>query len=168
MSTTPSIFPTSLLNDWKWLTTHLILVGVLILVLLGGVYEVNAIIERHDAARSTADAKVLAQVVQQTASLQSALDADQKASAVRDAAATATINTLLSQAAARDAQLKQTLAANATLTAVQAAQKLTVQTGSAPGQITAAGNTVVADLPTAIKFVNAFDELAAARCGRAC
>jgi hypothetical protein len=165
MSTTPtpvtSILPTSLLNDWKWLTTHLILVGVLILVLLGGVYEVNAIIERHDAARQSADAKVLAQVVQQTASLQAALDADQKASAVRDAAAQQTINTLLAQISSRDAQLKKTIQQNATLTAAQAAQKLTSQTGAAPGQITAVGNTVVADLPTAIKFVDAFDQLTA-------
>ena len=163
MSTTPSILPTSLLNDWRWLTTHLLLVGVMILVLLGGVFEVNSIIEKHDAARESADAKVLAQVVQQTTSLQAALDADQKAGAARDAAAQTTINALLAQISSRDAQLKKTIAQNATLTAAQAAQKLTLQTGAAPGQITATGNTVVADLPTAIKFVNAFDQLAVAQ-----
>lgn len=164
MSTTPSVLTDStLLKDWKWLTAHLALVGVLVLAVAGAVYGVNNIILKHDAARESADAKVLAQVVQQTASLQAALDADQKAGAVRDAAAQATINTLLAQISSRDAQLKKTIEQNATLTATQAAAKLTQQTGAAPGQITAAGNTVIADLPTSIKFVNAFDQLAAAQ-----
>lgn len=160
----PSIFSnTSLLADWKWLTTHLILVLVLVAVAFGSVYYVNSIIEQHDAARQSADAKILAQATQQTATLQAALAADQKASAARDARASATISSLLSSLTARDAALKTTLAQNASLTAVQAAQKLTQQTGATSGEITAVGNTVVADLPTAIKFVNAFDQLAVAQ-----
>lgn len=168
MSTTPTPAPsifsnTSLLADWKWLTTHLILVLVLVAVVFGSVYYVNSVIERHDEARQSADAKVLAQAVQQTTTLEAALAADQKASAVRDAQASATISSLLSSLAARDAALKTTLAQNASLTAAQAAQKLTQRTGAVPGEITAVGNTVVADLPTAIKFVNAFDQLTAAQ-----
>jgi len=153
----------SLLKDWKWITAHLVLVVVLGAFLACGVYGVNNIIERHDLARAAADAKVLAVAQQQNVTLLQTLQADEAASAARDAQATATINTLFAQVNARDAQLKQTLAQNATLTAAQAAAKLTQQTGAAPGQITAAGNTVVADLPTAIKFVNAFDQLAVAQ-----
>jgi len=169
MATAPSVVTngpaadSSLLKDWKWLTTHLVLVGVLGVFLAGGVYGVNNIIERHDLARAAADAKVLAVAQQQNVTLLQTLQADEAASAARDAQATATINTLFAQVNARDAQLKQTLSQNATLTAAQSAARLTVQTGVAPGQITAVGNTVVADLPTAIKFVNAFDQLAAAQ-----
>ena len=178
MSTTPPVTPiptptatpalsvfsdTSFLKDWKWLTTHLILVLVLVAVAFGSVYYVNSIIEQHDVVRQSADAKILAQAAQQTATLQTALAADEKASAIRDAQASQTISNLLSSLATRDAVLKTTLAQNASLTAVQAAQKLTQQTNAAPGEITAVGNTVVADLPTAIKFVNAFNQLAVAQ-----
>ncbi len=169
MSTTPTpLIGTKLLADWKWLTTHLILVGVLGAFVFGGVYYVNNLIEKRDEQRNTLAQAALVAAQQQAAALAAQLKADQvsqaeiaAANAARDAQATATIKALIDTMNRRDAQLEATLKQNATLTAQQAADKLAAQTEAVPGEVKAAGDTVIVDLPVARNIVSTYDSLAA-------
>jgi hypothetical protein len=168
---TPLVKPTtSLLADWKWLTTHVILLSIVALLVSGGVYGVLNILEKHDAAREAKDQQTQALLVKQsqdlTARLQAdeaAATADRAASAARDAQQTAVIQTLANTIKARDAALAATLKQNATLSAQQAALKLAAQTKAGPGEITASGDTVTMDLPVARSVVSMGDNLVAAQ-----
>lgn len=156
--------------DWSWLVHHLILVGVMAALVFGGVYYVNSLIEKHDEARNQAAQSALAEAHKESATLAEQLKTDQAtqaattaANAARDAQSQATIKALIDTMNRRDAQLEATLKQNATLTAQQAADKLAAQTKAVPGEVKAAGDTLIIDLPIARNIVSTYDSLLTAQ-----
>lgn len=150
-------------KDWSWLVSHLILLAVVGLLVAGAVYGVDSIVARHDAARSTQFAQILATQAAQTKTLQQQLAADEAATAVRDAQYQATIAQLSKSIQVRDANAQKQQQTDATLDSVSAASRLAAQTGAQPGEITVAGDNVTLDLPITRRVVAVFDELSVAQ-----
>jgi hypothetical protein len=148
-------------RDLSWIAHHLILVGVLLVTLFLGVYSVEALIEKHDEKKSQQANVALQVVVDQVKKLEDHQAQNDAAVAQREAARDALIQSLVATIAKRDAALDQQIKKNATLTAQQAAARLTEQYKAQPGEIVANGDNILADLPTARSFVNTFDQLSA-------
>ena len=169
MTTTPTPAPTDttivtkLKADWTWFASHLILLAVVGLLVAGAVYGVDSIVARHDAARSTQFAQILATQAEQTKTLQQQLAADEAATAVRDAQYQATIAQLSKSIQVRDANAQKQQQTDTTLDAVSAASRLAAQTGAQSGEISVAGDNVTLDLPITRRVVAAFDELSVAQ-----
>jgi len=148
-------------KDLSWLANHLILVGVLVAVLFFGVWEVQSLIEKHDEKKAQQANIALQVVVDQVKKLEDHQAQNDVAVAQREAARDALIQSLVATINARDKALADQIKKNATLTAQQAAARLSDQYKAQPGEVVANGDTVVADLPLARSFVNTFDQLTA-------
>lgn len=148
-------------KDLSWIIHHLILVGVLIATLFLGVYLFENLIEKHDVAKAQQANAALQVVVDQVKKLEDHQTQTDAAVAQREAARDALIQSLVATIAKRDAALSQQIQKNATLTAQQAAARLSEQYKAQSGEIIASGDTVVADLPLSRSFVNTFDQLTA-------
>jgi hypothetical protein len=146
-------------KDISFLAHHLILTAVIVLVLFGGVWGVQNIIEKHDAAKAVQSQQALAAVVDQVKRLEQTQAQHDAEVAQRDAARDAREAQLIAAISSRDKALDDLIKKNATLTAQQAAARLTEQYKAAPGEVTANGDTVIADLPIARQFVDSFDSL---------
>jgi len=152
------VVPAIVKRELSWLSHHLILVGVIILVLFGGVYEVENLMEKHDKAREQASAQALQLVVAQVKTLENHMATNDAASAQREAQYNATIQTLSAAIAARDKALQQQIQKNATLTAQQAAARLAEQYKVDVASAQAEADKVLIDLPLARSIVTTFDQ----------
>jgi len=152
------VVPAIVKRELSWLSHHLILVGVIILVLFGGVYEVENLMEKHDKAREQASAQALQLVVAQVKTLEDHMATNDAASAQREAQYNATIQTLSVAIAARDKALQQQIQKNATLTAQQAAARLVEQYKVDVASAQAEADKVLIDLPLARSIVTTFDQ----------
>ncbi len=152
---------TTVKKELSWIAHHLILVGILLVTLFLGVYGVETLIEKHDEKKAQQANVALQVVVDQVKKLEDHQAQNDAAVAQREAARDVLIQSLVATIARRDAALDQQIKKNATLTAQQAAARLSDQYKAQPGEITANGDTVIADLPLARSFVNTFDQLAA-------
>lgn len=148
-------------KELSWIAHHLILVAALIVVLFVGVWGVESLIEKHDEKKAQQANIALQVVVDQVKKLEEHQATNDAAVAQREAARDALIQSLVATIARRDAALDQQIKKNATLTAQQAAARLSEQYKAQPGQIVASGDTVIADLPLARSFVNTYDQLVA-------
>jgi hypothetical protein len=146
-------------KDLSWITHHLILVGVLVAVLFLGIWEVQSLIEKHDEKKAQQANTALQVVVDQVKRLEEHQAQNDVAIAQREAARDALDKALIATINARDKALTDQIQKNATLTAQQAAARLSEQYKAQPGEVTASGDTVIADLPLARSFVNTFDQL---------
>jgi hypothetical protein len=147
-------------KDWSWLISHLILLAVVGLLVTGAVYGTESLIAKHDAARSTQFAQILATQAAETKTLQQQFAADELASAVRDAQYQQTIAQLSKSIQVRDANAQKQQQTDATLDAVSAASRLATQTGAKPGEVTVAEDNVILDLPITRNIVASLDSLA--------
>ncbi len=148
-------------KELSWIAHHLILVGVLVAVLFAGVYGIETLIERHDEKKAQEANVALEVVVDQVKKLEEHQAQNDVVVAQREAVRDALIQSLVATISKRDAALDQQIKKNSTLTAQQAAARLSEQYKAQPGEITASGDTVIADLPLARSFVNTFDQLTA-------
>lgn len=148
-------------KELSWVTHHLILVGVLIGVLFAGVYGVEALIEKHDAEKAQQANIALQVVVDQVKKLEQHQADNDAAVAQREAARDALIQSLVATIAKRDASLQVQIQKNATLTAQQAAARISEQYKTQPGEVVASGDNVLVTLPIARTIVNTFDQLTA-------
>jgi hypothetical protein len=146
-------------KELSWIAHHLILVGILVGVLFAGVYGVENLIEKHDEKKAQQANVALQVVVEQVKKLEEHQATNDAAVAQREAARDALIQSLVATIARRDATLDQQIKKNATLTAQQAAARITDQYKAQPGEVVASGDTVIVDLPLARSFVNTFDQL---------
>jgi len=148
-------------KELSWIAHHLILVGVLVGILFFGVWEVESLIEKHDEKKAQQANIALQVVVDQVKKLEEHQATNDAAVAQREAVRDALIQSLVATIARRDAALDQQIKKNATLTAQQAAARLSEQYKAQPGEIVASGDTVVANLPLARSFVSTYDQLVA-------
>lgn len=110
MSTTPNPVTSVIANDWNWLKTHLVLLVLVIALGFGGVYGIETIVAKHDAAEATKDALILQQQTTLTKSIEDKLASDSTAHAAAEAQLTAQINADHDAMARRDAQVSQLIA----------------------------------------------------------
>lgn len=133
------------------LKTHVVLalsvLGVVGLLVLGAVLGVEHIIGNVRAAADARDTQTLVSIAAMQKATMDRLAASDAASAQRDAAYQKTIQNVVTQLAARDAQSKKDQAQAQTLNAIDTAAAIANRTNAAPGEITAVGDTVVMDLP---------------------
>ena len=154
---TPAV-PSFVKRDISWLTHHLILVTIIVAVLFGGVYGVENLIEKHDKVREAQSAAQLQLVVAQVKTLETNMAAHDEQTAQREAQYNTTINTLILAQAAREKALQQQIQKNATLTAQQAAARLTEQYKVDVASAQAEADKVMIDLPLARSIVTTFDQ----------
>ena len=148
MSITPT--PISALEtDWTWVKTHVMLLVVIAVLVVGSVYGIELMVASRDAQRASADQQILTAVTNQTKELQQRMTQDEQQEAVRDAQYNQTITQLSAIISNQSTQLQRQIKTNATLTAVQTAQALTQKTKAQPGEISATGDNVTVDLPIA-------------------
>jgi len=152
---------TTVKKELSWIANHLILMGIFIVTLFLGVYSVETLIEKHDEKKAQQANIALQVVVDQVKKLEEHQAQNDAAVAQREAARDALIQSLVATIAKRDAALDQQIKKNATLTAQQAAARLSDQYKTQSGEIIASGDTIIADLPLARSFVNTFDQLSA-------
>jgi hypothetical protein len=145
-------------RDIRWIHSHTILAIIVLVVSAGLVYGavnfVQGIIERHDEKNAALSSAILAQAKSQNDAALKQLQDQANASAVRDAQQQATINGLIAQLKAEHAALDSQLEKNKTLDAASAAARLA---GQVQGNVTASGDNVIADLPTARSIVSRID-----------
>lgn len=160
MSSTPNpIVPAAgLKRDLSWLTHHIILVGIIVLVLFSGVYEVENLMEKHDKAREAASAASLQLVVSQVKALEDHMVTNDAAAAQREAQYQAIISQQMTVIATTNKNLQSQIQKNATLTAQQAAARLAEQYKVDASQVQASGDTIIASLPLTRQFVDTFDK----------
>lgn len=160
-SITPASKPITsfLTREWSWLVQHAIFaisIGCLIVV---SIYTIEGIIAKHDAATASRDQAQLNVQIEQNHALIAEAQAKDVLLQQTIAALSAANAQLGAMQKARNTQLAVEVQANATLSAQQAADKLTQQTKAAPGEITASNNNVTIDLPITRNIVTDLDTL---------
>ena len=140
--------------------SHLLTFAILGVLIVGGIYGVEALIAKHDAANASKYEAILAAQVAQTTVLQQQLKTDE-----------ANWQLVMAQLLAQNAQLSQTIAQrnvqnvqkqkeDASLTAQAAAQKLAQQTNAGPKDVVAGPNDdITITLPIARSIVGSLDLL---------
>jgi hypothetical protein len=149
----------SVVKDITWLKTHLILLVIVIVLVVGSVYSIDSIIAKHDAANSTKDSVALQQQTAQTDMLLTKFQQFEQVSAQQNAQLTAMNAQLSNYITQRDKALVPVLQKDTTLSAVDAAQKITLQTKSQPGEVVAQGDIVQMDLSASRIVVANQDQL---------
>lgn len=147
-------------SDLNWLKTHAILVVIVVFLALGGVYGIESIISKHDAENAARWKTITDTQNAQVLSLEAKLSQDEKDRAQENAQQTAILAQLAQSIAQRDKQTAAKIEQDKTLDAQGAAQVLSVQLKSKPGEVTAQGNNVSLNLNTAQQVVVDEDEYA--------
>jgi hypothetical protein len=146
-------------KDWSWVLSHLLALIVVGGLIIGGVYGVESLIARHDSATASKYSAILAAQTTATQILQKQLQADEEQSAQIEAQLLAQNSQLAQQISARNQAAATQVKTDATLSAADSANRITVQTKAGPGEVTAQGNDVVLDLPITRAVVADLDEL---------
>lgn len=156
---TPVATNTAILNDLKWIATHAILLLILGGLTLGGVYTVESLAAKKDAALADKYQQVLTAQTQQTQTLQQQLAIFEAQETQRDAAYQKTIAQLTQSIAQRDANEQKQQQTDQSLDAQDAANRLSQQTSATPGEVAVSGNNIIMDLPLARNVVSDLDRL---------
>jgi hypothetical protein len=161
--TTEAPVVSSITTDWNWIKAHAALLVLVASLTAGSVYGVTNIIANHDAANAKlADARLAVATAQTTAAQQQlAQEQTQLLALVQQLQAQ---NAKLSQSIVqRNAQTATQVKTDATLNAQEAAVRLSTQTQAQPGEVVAANDTVVLDLPMSRRVVGDLDLLVSAQ-----
>ncbi len=137
-------------HDLSWLKHHVLLLAAVVLLALGAIYGVESLITNHDSATAVKYETILKSVQDRAVTDQKAADAREQLSAQREQQYQQMVVTLTAQLSARQRQEQQVQKQAATLTAIEAAQHITI---AEKGNATAQGDNVIMDLPTSQKVV---------------
>jgi len=163
MSTTPSpITPHSTLlsgSALTWITSHLAILILSISAVIGSIYFVESIEQRHEAKEAALYSSLTTAQAAQNQLLESQLKADETNWLAIQQQLIAQNSQLAQAVAQKNQQLAIQVKADATLDAQSAASKLVQQTGASPGDITAQENGININLPTARRIVSNLDTL---------
>jgi hypothetical protein len=139
-------------NDYSWLTHHLLMLALVGVLVIGSVYGIESLIAKHDAAKDAQWKSVVAADQQRLATDEANW---QQQFQVLSAQNTQLLGAISQRGAALAVQQKK----DATLSANEAAQRLSEQTKAAPGEVTAQGNNLLVDLPISRQIVIGLDQL---------
>ncbi len=159
MVTLNDAVPAPIKKDVAFLTHHLILTGVILGAITLGAWGVQAMMAKAHKEQADESRLELAVVVDQVKRLEEKQASDDAATQQREAAANALIQSLIAAVNARDKALDDQIKKNGSLSAQEAAARLSQQYNAQPGEIVASGNTVIANLPMSRNFVSTFDTL---------
>ena len=160
---TPAPVTSTLLKDWHWLTQHLVALVIVIVLTFGGIYFVESLVAKHDAANSAKYEQILAAQTQQTETLQKQLSTDEANWAQVEVQLLAQNAQLTHQISQRNQVVAVQVKADATLSAAQSAVRITQQTSAGPGEVVATGDAVTLDLPIARAITTDLDRLSLAQ-----
>ena len=146
-------------TDFNYLKHHLILLALVVALAFGGIYGIESLIARHDAVNAQQQQAALAAQVALVQSLQQQISHDEQVYAAQNAALAQTISGLANAISTRDKQNDQQKQKDATLTAQEAAARLSEQTKAQPGEVTAVGTGGSIDLPISRQVVASLDQL---------
>jgi hypothetical protein len=147
--------------DFSWLSHHFLLLGITGGLVVASVYGVESLIAKHDLVmEEKADAKLAAVIVQSNAA-QNQLATTQQQLLVMVQQFQAQNVQLAQSIATRNIQVAQQVKTDATLSAQDAAQRLSQQTKAAPGEVNASGSNVILDLPSTRAVIAQLDLLPA-------
>lgn len=154
---------TKIQNDWSWITHHILSLAIAGALALGGIYTVESLISKHDdASAAKYQAIFAAQAAQSNAMMQQFQTHETERA--QELARLLEQNTQLTKTIEqRNQTVAELVKVDATLSAEQAASKISQQLSAAPGEITASGNDVTLDLPSARGVVSRLDELPVAQ-----
>lgn len=159
-TSTDSTITTKVKADWTWITSHILLLIVVAALIMGGIYLVDNRIAARDAANSSKFEQILAASTQQTQTLQKQLQTDEDRWSQLTAQILAQNAKLSSTISARNQTVETQVKTDATLSALEAAQKLQDQTKTT---VTATGDTVVLGLDGARSVAASLDLLPVAQ-----
>ena len=151
--------PTVVKNDLTWLKTHAILVIIVVFLSLGAVYGIESIIAKHDAENAARWNNILHVQQAQTQAISDKLTADEKNWTQQNAQQEAVITQLTTLISQRDKNTAAQVQKDATLSAAEAAQKITQQTKAQPGEVSAQQDNVVLDLSVSRTVAAGLDQL---------
>ena len=147
-------------GDLAYLKHHAILLAVVGMLILGGVYGVENLVARHDANNDAKWQSILAAQTAQTQVLQKQLSTDEQNWAQIQASLLAQNANLAADLAKISQKTQEDVKHDATLSAQEAATRLSQQTGATSGEVVVQGNAVVLDLPITRRIVGDLDLLA--------
>lgn len=156
---TTSPITSTLAKDYAWVIHHLLSLAIVGVLVIGGVYGTESLIAKHDVQNSAKYEAILATQTQQTQTLQKQLSTDEANWAQVEAQLLAQNAQLTKQITARNQAVAIQVQTDATLSATDAAARLTTQTHAAPGEVLASGNDVTIDLPITRAIVSDLDQL---------
>ena len=148
-------------KDWSWILSHLLALIVVGGLIIGGVYFVENLIAKHDAATSAKYAQILAAQTTATQTLQKQLSTDEASWAQVEAQLLAQNAQLTKQITARNQVTAAQVQTDASLSAQDSATRIAAQTHASAGEVTAQGNDVTLDLPITRVVVASLDQLPA-------
>lgn len=146
----------------SWLSHHIVSLVVIAVLTMGAVYGIESLIARHDADSAQRYETILATQAQNTKTLQTQLTIDEQNWTQQrqdDLKLIGQLSTAISQ---RNQQTAAQVKIDTTLSAQDAASRLTTQTKAGDGDIVPQGNTVIVALPVARQIVGDLDQLGAA------
>lgn len=146
-------------TDLNWLKHHIILLTIVIVLVGASVYGIESIIAKHDAATNSKWQVINQQNITQVQSLSDKIAANEALQAKQNAQETAIIAQLAVAISQRDKAVQVVIQKDATLSAVDAAQKIAQQTKAQPGEVVAQGDTVQLDLSVSRTVAANQDEL---------
>lgn len=152
---------TTVKNDFSYIKHHIILLAVVVVLAFGAIYGIESIIASHDATSSTQWKAILQAQTAQTQVIANKLTIDEQTWTQQNAAQQAVIAQLASSIIQRDKATTVQVQHDATLSAVEAAQRIASQTKSQPGEVLAQGGNVQLDLPISRVVVASLDQLPA-------
>lgn len=159
LTPTDTSITTKVSADLAWARHHLFLLAVVLVLAFAGIYGIESLIAKHD---QTADAKwqqILALQNAQTQELKQEIAANELKHAQEETQNLALIGQLATAMEKRDAATVKQTKIDATLSAADAAQRLSQQTGAKPGEVTAQGDNLLVDLPISRGIVTSLDLL---------
>lgn len=159
MSTTPTLVPTSVTNDLNWLKTHAILLIIIIALAFGVTYGIEYIIASHDAKTASNWEQILQTQTAQTKVLSDKLTSDEQNWSQQNTQQENIISQLATAMSKRDQATVVQVKQDATLSATDAAQTITVQTKSQPGEVLAVGDNVQLSLSASRTVASGLDLL---------
>jgi len=145
--------------DYSWIIHHLILLTITGVLVLGGIYGVESLVAKHDADTASKYTAVLAAQTQQNQSVEAQITAQEAHFQEIEKALLAQNAQLSKTIVEENASIAKQRQTDATLTAQQTADRISQQVKATPGEITASGNNVIADLPSARSIASNLDLL---------
>lgn len=147
------------MGEVNWLKHHLILLGVIALLVFGGVYGIESLLSSRDAANNARFEEILKATQQQVTILQTKLDEREMVWQQQNQEQQVLIQKLGAGIVQRNQATQESIKRNATLSAAEAAQKLTQQTSANPGEILPGADAVTLSLPVTRNVISSLDLL---------
>lgn len=144
--------------DFSWLKVHAVLLLLVVGISLAGIYEIEHLVAKHDAATAAQAESALRTVTDQVAVLETTLKTDEASFQQVNAAQLALISQLNLRISARDQTTQQTVKADTSLSAIGAASKIESDLGTS-NEVTAQADSVVLDLSAARLVTQRLDTL---------